>query len=849
MAASYYLRVSIDGIQDENHEGDNQPIDVSDNGLELTFVDLYTRLRTPYSPSVSQAESLTNAVQDHRHLCSKTDLVVLRWPWIVGPGDETHTEQINNWIQRLTGQTGKTPDEPVFASGIRVGVIQHRVADEPILCWDNNPAHCNDATLHDDGILHHARRVEVEYLLRHRNAVWEPKEYHYRLPSGEHSDVFIRVADAINEPQDAYVMACWLSNRIENGCGVVVDTGGLTPILIQLESFLNQHKLKIGPTAILQAYPAGRPAVRKIVESVQISSEAPIVGVLSVNSTGSLLNTLMDELDRVFESDGINYTLDVIVDNTSANDIAPISTPNSNTNKLNVWINRKREAETESSGSCGLCRNATKATVIGVDPRTYGAMTLPGPHLVMPDTHYATAGSLFWERAVEHRAIAIEANPHQARQMARGKRIALPVRPIFELIAQANGLEEVVTKRWREISEEHRQAKNPEKECGLAERFHKTGLVVATEYDISRHPIPAFAGNGNRNVDFKESLRCVLSGIGVAEDTPIVDIDDESGIEQQICDLASHKSIMVFSWRSVTGLTLRRLKLQIADILGSKQVERSLNGLVFHARPSSPDEWTAQQNQFKPDTLECLWSSCFPWSSPLRDENLLLDTSDIDLHAISDSARMFLERRKQFLNMHDTYSEQEDDWSPRFESSTSQAHPEHIFWGMSHDNIHQKQVRGRSLYGKELDCLTAYAAMGSVINYTRLNEHPKAAPRWVMFNMSRIVRSYFDAVIVCSMIRWLQPGELWWAERDDPVSIRESLAFLLDQAAEVKEQVLLVPELLLATVQGKIPALAHDIVLEKAKAVRSTWPQNDKFKMARGAVEIGLALLSAESRS
>lgn len=587
MATSYYLRVDIDDTQNESLENDDQPIDTSDNGPDLTFVDLYTRLRTPYSSGAAQIETLTNAVQDLLHRCSKTDLVVFRWPWIVGPG-----------------------------------------------------------------------------------------------------------------------------------------------------------------------------------------------------------------------------------------------------------------LETGSSGSCELCRNATKSTVIGVDPRTYGAMTLPGPHLVMPDTHYATAGSLFWERAAEYRARAIEVNPYRVNRNARGKRTVLPVRPIFELIAQTDGLEKIVDERWNEVVKTPGDTKNPKEDCDLAERFRKTGLVVARKYDIDSHPTPAFAENGKHSVNFKESLRCVLSGINAARDTPVVDIGDEGEIRRQIGDLASGKSIMVFSWGSVTGLTLRHLKLQVSDILGLERAERSLNGLVFHARPSSPDEWTAQQNQFKPDILECLWSSCFPWSSPLRDEYLLLDTSDIDPTTMSDSAQAFLHSRKQFLRMHETYSEQEDDWSPRFTLPDSQAHPEHIFWGMSHSNIHQEKVRGRSLYGKDLDCLTAYAAMGSVVNYTRLNEQPKAAPRWVMFNMGRIVRSYFDAIIICSVIRWLRPGELWWAEREDPESVQGSLTFLFDQAADTEEQVILVPELLLAATQGKIPASTHEIIREKAETISGSWPQDDRFKMARGAVEIGLMLLS-----
>ena len=123
-------------------------------------------------------------------------------------------------------------------------------------------------------------------------------------------------------------------------------------------------------------------------------------------------------------------------------------------------------------------------------------------------------------------------------------------------------------------------------------------------------------------------------------------------------------------------------------------------------------------------------------------------------------------------------------------------------------DTHQQFVRGRSLYGKELDCLTAYAAIGSAINHTRFTQKAQAAPRWVMFDMGRIVRSYFDAVIICSMMRWMLPGELWWAERDEPDEICASVQFLLDQAADLREQVLLVPELLLACAQGKVPKLA-----------------------------------------
>ena len=55
---------------------------------------------------------------------------------------------------------------------------------------------------------------------------------------------------------------------------------------------------------------------------------------------------------------------------------------------------------------------------------------------------------------------------------------------------------------------------------------------------------------------------------------------------------------------------------------------------------------------------------------------------------------------------------------------------------------------------------------------------------------------------------------------------------------------LLLPEILLASAQGKVPSLAHDIVRNRAEEISSKWPDCPSFNTARGAVEVGLSLLS-----
>ncbi len=815
---SYYLRVAVDdsteGLQDELTNVEPPRTD-----LELTFVDLHTRQPMPRSSGDAQIEALTGAVQDRLHHCSRTEMILFRWPWIVGPDNDPHIDQIDRWLTRLTSDDG---GEPVLGSTRQVGVIQHQIGRPPTLRWAN-PHSWSNKEMSD-----HARAVELNVLLRRHNAIWEPSNYHFRLPSGEHTDIFIRIADAINEPQDAYVFACWLSERLKSGVGVVVDTGGLTAVLIQIENLMTRFGLEVGPTSILQAYPAGRALVRRTVEDAVSEHSPGIVGVLSVSATGSLRDTVLDELQRVADSYGIDCTLDVMVDRTRTGSNSGKVAPDHTNNQV-TWLNLESPAQSNSPASCELCNSAEKAQLVAVDPRTYGSMALPLPHPVTPDINHAIEGQLFWERVSKFRARAIEVKPHPKSRVARGKRTPLPVRPIFEVLCQPDGLLNLVEERCRRQS--------------LDEGLTCTALVVAAPQDLGTVELPRFAGNGR--VDLEKSVRLVLAGAGLERSVPVVNGDDTEVLAKQVAGLGDEDAILVFSWGSVTGLTLRRMKLAVADALAAFKKNRTVNGLVFHARPTTPREWSALQNQFNPGVLEKLWWSCFPWSSPVQEERRLLDRSDINTADLSTAGRDFLDQREKFLMMQAQFVDDDDDWSPRFGISEGHAHPEHVFWGMSADGIHQENVRGRSLYGADLDCLSAYAAMGAVINYTRHNEQPKAAPRWVMFDMGRIVRSYFDAVITCSVIRWLQPGELWWAtDRDEPESVRDSVAFLLDQATEPAEQVLLIPEILLASAQGKVPSLAHDIVRNRAEEISSKWPDCPSFNTARGAVEVGLSLLS-----
>lgn len=802
----------------------------------LTFVDLSHRSRRlnagQWSPVLR--EQLTTRIQDRLHLVSSADCLLIRWPWIAcGDGDQ-HAASIRDWLDRLDGVNG---EEPVIARTVKsIGVLLHSIGADPRISW------AREQPEQSETICSRVRALELRALLERRDAVWEPESYHYRLPSGEHTDLFIRTADALHAPSDVSALACWLTPHFSDGLGVIVDTAGLTPLLLQIDTMMEKFGLKVGSTSVVPEYPAGRAPVRRAIEAASRGPTDRLLALLSVSSTGALQRLLCDELDRAIQSLNVDHcALDVLVDRTLAPDRSGESRKDGEA-EVTTWLGLGRPESRGPLGTCQLCRSPEKSQIVAIDPRSYGAMILPSAHLVMPDTEYAQDAQRFWELVHRTRGMAIEANPHPASRVARGKRTPLPVRPIFELIASDDGLSAAV------LAQRERLLRA---DAAMLPECADIGLVVAAENDIADALLPSFAGGGT--VDLSERIRVVVNALGGDASVPIMgrsrgaqSTEENRRLTAALERLPPGKSVLVFSWGTVTGLTLRNLKTAIAEKLGALDKSNRVDALVLHSRPSSPGEWTAMQNQFRPGGLYCLWTSCFPWQSPLQDERRLLDRSGMDISSLSDVAKRFLSARHEFLGLHDTHQTEDDDWSPRFAGDGVGPDPTHVFWGMSANGEHQQRVRGRSLYGAELDCISAYGAIGAVVNHTRLAARPDAAPRWVMFDLVRIVRSYFDAIIVCALLRWMHPGELWWeGDVSDTESALDSVAFLIDQAQdEPSEQVLLLPELLLATALGKVPSTAREFVCERARDAVVTWPEGDGFAAASGAVEVGLKLVT-----
>ena len=859
--AHKYLRVDVSDNSQESI--DSEPVDFhSDFGIpqsgrspritgpqqggigeqleDFVFVDLHETRRQQLNLGSRAPERLHEAIQLRRNHLAGSRLVLFRWPWLALNSDQRHEDEISAWLDSLTGNS---PDEGVLSDSVTtIGVVQHCLGGEPITRWAGSEP---DAGL---GVLDAARAIETAALITRGHAYWKPSRYHYILPSGEHTDRFVRIGDALRTPHDAYVMACWLTPWLTDDVVIVSDTAGLNALLIQLEEILARARRAASRTVVLPEYAVSKPAVRRLLERAVAGSTRRFLGVQSVNSTGSLRELLAGELARV--SDGrLEWTLDVVVDRSPAA-VAPLFSQTDHSQHSPIWLDlSSREGQSEF-GSCSLCNGSKKPQPVHINPRNYREVVLPSPSLAMPAIDYAVDAQAFWTRASRKGGIAIEARPHPGSLEARGKHQRLPVRPFFELIAELDGLEELVQERVASLRRSAASGPN------AADRWQldDVGLVVANQIDVGTAARPEFAGGGD--VDLGASARVVLRCLGVNDQVPLVACaagsgTDESSAEivRRVQQLDSDQAVLLFSWGAVTGLNLRLLKMQVTQALDTTDATNPMRGVVFHSRPSHPSDWEATVNSFKPSRSEpsrlaAMWTSSFPWSSPLVGEHLLLDRTDFDMMDISGDAETFVEERKRFLRFPETYGGGPDDWSPRFKNAEAKIGPGHVFWGMSIEPAHQSELRGQSLYGNRLDPMTAYAAIGSTINHTRHAASTASAPRWVRFDMARIVHSYYDAIIICSILRWLKPGEISWeSEPADPANAANAMKFLIEQVENSpEEKIILLPELLLADAQGKIHPSAGEVLREAARSTMETIASQPGGAIGRGALEIGLAL-------
>jgi hypothetical protein len=109
-----------------------------------------------------------------------------------------------------------------------------------------------------------------------------------------------------------------------------------------------------------------------------------------------------------------------------------------------------------------------------------------------------------------------------------------------------------------------------------------------------------------------------------------------------------------------------------------------------------------------------------------------------------------------------------------------------------------------------------------------------------MIDLPRTFRSFFDGLIHAAVLRWSRPGECWWGDR--PRDCTQLIYEMRHQMSEDWE--LILPELLLAGLQGKFPTEDFQEVLALAErsVLSSTSVEGFKDERARTYLRLGLDL-------
>lgn len=416
-----------------------------------------------------------------------------------------------------------------------------------------------------------------------------------------------------------------------------------------------------------------------------------------------------------------------------------------------------------------------------IDPRSLGTILLPRPTLIMPEVATALSNREFWKAVDESESIEVEVPPAQESANYRPRGELMGARIELAGIANSDRLSALVAARCRLLSSGEAKALPiwPQEPRGYDD-FKSADMLLLMSHGRL----------------FESTFRTALESLGVEVPTRVVEYQDDAALE-----LDGVRRLIIAAPGFVTGNRMRRLMLAVRDLTSSGQAPIVVTGLVLHARPASLAEWQSTFNSYE-RRLHAIWFTGLPLTSPLRSEARMLTQLNAE--------GPFVESRRQLFDNRP--------WHEKVDASEQKAH-EHLLWCASR---RRPQLRGESIYGSHLSEIGTFFAVGSAVTHARMKSRHEDPHGWAMFDVAKIVGSYYDAIIFCSILRWLDPGEIWWGGSTSPdgdASATQIIARLLAMTTEANELAMLVPELYRAIVAGQVPRSAIDLLDAAATSI------------------------------
>jgi hypothetical protein len=661
-------------------------------------------------------------------------------------------------VHELAESLGSHPSVP---KSVAVGVVTFAVGAAPTITWTND----RQASDVPQRLLSDARTLEIEALADWGNAIWAPLGYHFQLPSGRHDGTFVKVADMFGDPRDAEVMASWLAPRLRETRSIVSDTGSLSALIVAAKAI--QERAGIEPSAIftIDSFPRSVLEARRLLR--QAAGQGGHVALLiSVAGSGRLTSSFMQA--AALELRPGSWSVDHVIDRNGRL-IAP---------EVDSWLTIGPDPQ-PLGPTCRWCADPNRSRVVQMDPRSLGTILLPRPALIMPHVLLSLSNRGLWKHMDDGQILGAEVPPSSTAKSYRRRNSTMGLRVHLDRLGTSPGFLDLVRRRAESV----RDGTVRVLPAGLKDEAPTKDFIDADMVIITEHL-----------AEFKPLAQTLLEAWGsLGSREPIW----QEWTKKSILDLAGVSRILVLSPGFVTGRRLREVLLAIRDATPTNSPPVTVAGLVVHARPEQFSEWQSTFNTYE-RRLRALWFTGLPSQSPLRREARIF--VDVETEgAFEDSRRTLLSK---------------GEWSIKRTELGDKAG--HVLWCASND---RPRVRGESIYGTELGELAAFFAVGSAITHARMDALARDPHGWAMFDISKIIGSYFDAVIIASILRWLEPGEIWWGSSVDGGGVEENIDRLLTMTTDARDLAMLIPELLLAVLEGRVPDSALEKLLHAADGV------------------------------
>lgn len=148
------------------------------------------------------------------------------------------------------------------------------------------------------------RHLEYTGLLRqHGSVLYSGESSHFHLPSGDHSDTFVRMSDTVQIFSAVRRIAEWIMPYVSEKTIVFADSPSLSPLLLQIQLLAKQHFSTNLIVDCLQAYPSSRVELDDALREFRYRSnnymQTPMddtVYLISVNGSGKLAKQLEEEV-------------------------------------------------------------------------------------------------------------------------------------------------------------------------------------------------------------------------------------------------------------------------------------------------------------------------------------------------------------------------------------------------------------------------------------------------------------------------------------------------------------------------------------------------------------------------